>query len=648
MATETCDTTLQTIAPPSGAGDASWYGSENWSPAAQVDTHLEFLGKAAVTSFTNTVEFLKCLRDTILNDLQVDAAGYLVDFDDIEFTGSSFSLPSVPTAPSISIQLPTLPAEFVPGTISPLTVTNPPEFTEDAPVVQEIPTPDATLPDFNSTLPDVDYDAGVFPTILPDTTLPTVPTFEELQLPAVPDISLPEFVAVVPDATDISVPGNVFLYNEDPYSSELLTSVTAELIDRVVNGGTGLNPSVEDAIWNRGRDREQINSRSTRETLIAEEASKGWQLPNGAVLNKLQRADQEAQNAISTLSRDIMIKQAELEQENVKFAIQQSIALEQVLIDHFNKVQDRALKASMYVQDTAIQLYNAEVAKFNTEVEIYKAYAQAFESRVRAELTTVEIYKAQVDAEKTRGEVNEQLVRLYIAQVDGIKSSVDIYKAQVEAAVERLAAEKIKVDVFNGEVTAFANIVDAKKAEFEMYSEQVKAEMAKVEIYDTKVKAFATRIDAYAKEVDADSKVIDIEIEKEKLRLQSYLSQLEAAIKRAQIESAYVGAEVDLFKGEVQAYTSQVSAEGTRVDAENRIFLSQIERERARTAVALKNAEIALANAQRVTELVGDAAKAGAQVSAQLAASAFAAINVSAQIQGSSSDVESHNYNYTM
>ena len=101
-----------------------------------------------------------------------------------------------------------------------------------------------------------------------------------------------------------------------------------------------------------------------------------------------------------------------------------------------------------------------------------------------------------------------------------------------------------------------------------------------------------------------------------------------------------------MFQAQIQAYIGEIQGESSRIDAENRIFNSQIERERARTAVYLKNAEISLQNAQNTAALVGDLAKNGATVSAQMAASAWSAINVQSQTSGS--DSTNTNYNYSL
>ena len=118
-----------------------------------------------------------------------------------------------------------------------------------------------------------------------------------------------------------------FLDDYFPQFAGKLASLAAWLDDAIVNGGTGLNASVEGQIWDRARTREDAVNNANLDEAVTAVASRGWSLPSGALAERARIANQENANRVSGLSRDIAIKQAELEQSNVRFAVSQAASL---------------------------------------------------------------------------------------------------------------------------------------------------------------------------------------------------------------------------------------------------------------------------------------------------------------------------------
>ena len=471
-----------------------------------------------------------------------------------------------------------------------------------------------------------------FPEDPDDLDLPPVPSFEQLNIPQNYVYTFPVFEEELPVYLGTTPPTLSFRWAEDIYSSELLDAVTAELLDRVVNGGTGLHPLVEQAIWERARNREDILAAKAIDEVLTLSASKGFLRPSGSTLSAVDRLYQENQSKQADLSREIAIKQAELEQENLKFSIQQSIALEQMLIGEFNNALNRAFEAQKYIQQAAIEIYNANIKKYELELEVYKAYIVTFETALKAELNKAEIYKTQLEAEALKNQINESKVRLYLAQIDGIKAEVDIYKTQVDAISSRISAEALKIQNYKASVDAFAAVVGAKRDEFSMYSEQVKAELAKVEMFDSQVKAFVSRVQGYSATVDAEAKITDSDISVEKLRLEEYTSRLEFGLKLLQSEIETVKAKAEIYKTDGDVYKNLVDAEVSKVELDVRLADVDIKKAIAQSEVALKNADIQLKNAEINANLSLEAMKSGAQVGSSLAAAALSGVNVSAQV----------------
>lgn len=499
-----------------------------------------------------------------------------------------------------------------------------------------------SLPDKNFTL-DLDKE---FP-VAPVSDLPDVPTLITLDLPDPINIANPIFEGVLPDSSSIIVPGNIFSYNENFYNSDLLDKVKSELSDRL-SESTGLNPAVEAALWNRERDREQTALLQNERTLLTERASSGLSRPSGATLAALDEIVQQNQNKIIELSREIMIKQAELEQDNIKFSIQQSISLENILLREHNNVQQRSFEVARYIQDIAIELYKALISKYNSEVEAYKASAAVFQARIQAELSKVEIYKAEIDAQKVRGEINEQNINVYLAQIDAIKSTVDIYKIKVSAVSEELRAEGLKIDAYKTEVDAYSSSASAKAEEYRAYSENIKGELAKVDVFDSQVKAFATRLEGYSISKNLEIKQAELKMEGESLRIKKYLADIEGFISEVNADQQIYKNSVDIFRGELQAYLADVNYNISVSDIalkESEIITDQnkFEANSSIEKIKIKANQINSENDGRIEGL-----KAAGNIHSQLAVSSLNAVNVSASAGGEINVELSEHYQHSL
>ena len=521
-----------------------------------------------------------------------------------------------------------------------------PTFTEADPVIN-IPTLPSSL---SVTVPVKDFvvDTSTSFPVAPSTTLPSVPSLLSLNLPTPDAIALPIFDHVFPTSNSLLVPSVTFSFVENAYTDSLLDKVRSELLTRL-SGGTGLNPTVEAAIWNRGRDREARASLLAERTLLVDRSAAGFSRPTGAAMAALELVVQETQSKIIDLSRDIMIKQAELEQENIKTSIQQTIALEDILIREHNNVAQRSFEVAKYTQDVAIEIFKVQVNKYNSEVEAYKAYSVAYTSRVQAELAKIEIFKAKIEAEKLKGDINEQNIKIYLAQLEGVKSNVEIYKAVISSVSEKLKAEALKIEIYKSDIEAYTAQVKAKSEEYSMYSEQIKGELAKVSIYESKVKAFASRIEAYATQAEVQVKSTNADISIQELKIKKYEADINAFIKQVQADQLVYQSAVDLYKGQSEMYLADVglnkaSAELALKSAENTITQNKY-----KSDIGIQNAQINLESLKAAYMGSIEATKAAGTIYSQLSSSALSAINVSASVSGQQqiSAQESHSYSGT-
>ena len=196
----------------------------------------------------------------------------LESFEPIEVpTLPDYPLPSLPSFQNVSVgtieavsvakpSFPSLSSYTVPSipNLSPIAAPAKPGFKdisqEGDPSISLVNVP--SLQGFNAVtvpaVPDMTF-----------TTTPAKPVLSTIVVPALPVISLPTFDLTPISKEDLIKPVFSFNYVPSNYMSATLTKAISTLLSRL-DGGTGINPLVEEAIWARGLDRE------VRSTLLAE------------------------------------------------------------------------------------------------------------------------------------------------------------------------------------------------------------------------------------------------------------------------------------------------------------------------------------------------------------------------------------------
>lgn len=104
----------------------------------------------------------------------------------------------------------------------------------------------------------------------------------------------------------------------------LMPAVEAWLESTIVNGGSGINTAVERQIWQRHRDRINVEASTASEEVMTL-AARGFPLPTGAMNAALVAIQRKRSAEVAAVSRDAAIQAFEAEKEMVKFAISQAI-----------------------------------------------------------------------------------------------------------------------------------------------------------------------------------------------------------------------------------------------------------------------------------------------------------------------------------
>lgn len=560
--------------------------------------------------------------------------------------GYTLTLPSAPSAPSTSFPaFPTL-ADPDLALVSPVVPGAVPTFDADVPVVQILDKPDAlsaTPPGDAPTVSDVTLPDA------PDIVLPDAPLMELISIPTAPTISLPTWTGVAPDGSAIEAPSVDFIWSEDYYDSALLQTVVNRLTTMLA-GGTGLPPAIEQAIWDRGRAREDVVAKKATQEAYEEFASRGFALPTGPLAGRVAEVWQKNREAASTFSRDVAIKQAELEVENLRFSVETGMKLEGQLMTYAGQYAQRALEAAKTGVEVAINLFNAKVALYNSRLQAYQTEAQVYGELIKAESLILEQYRTEIEAQKLIGDINMQSIQIYKTRIDALMSSVALYTAQLEGVKTSVEVDKVRIDSFRATVDAYKALVDAKTSEYQAWAESIKGEVAKVSIYEAQGRTYNSLVDAYRTGEMTKIENMKSVISSNELLIKEFDAQVNYLSEKIKAAVAQVDSSVKVYNGQAQIYSAQVGGAEAGVRALAEQTRLTIAAGTADAELKLKAADLNIQQLLRIGTVEQEGRKAAGMIAGQLAASSMSAFNLGASLsQNWSSGVnnslnESHSF----
>lgn len=619
--------------------------------------------EAIIASQQGYAESVVVLAEEAIDDMRDDIAN--VGFTAISFSGVTLpKAPEIPdpiTAPILSpvnLDLPAEPStalEFQP--ISPIEVGTVPTLSATVPTVN-LPNLPSQLADFTETAPNIKTDY-VFPDVPDELANPLIaaPSLGTYTAPTAPTIALPSFDGVAPTA-DMTPPTDLagslerayrgasplfvsalqgqmdaMLATHNPQFHTQMERIEAQL-QRYLDGGSGLEPSVEAAIYERSRQRQDAEARRAADTAWQETASRGFTVPGGAVFSGLRRSRQAAADNNAVASREIVVQQAEMEQRNLQFAVTASSALRQAMLGaalsyHGNLVtlNGQALEYAKSVVSAVVEVYNLNVRAFEARLNAYRAETAVYDARLKAALSYIDLYRAEIDAMQAMVQIDNAKVTLYRGRIDALQSLASVYKSRVEAIVEQAGLEKLKLDLFRTKVDARVALVQEKRAQYDAYGAAIQGEESKVRIFTAQVGAFGQQISGYRATIDAQSEVVRAQA----LTNQAKADQVKAVtdIYRtvAQVRGDKARTELQVQAQELNVFDSQTRATIATAELGATIYktVADVIQKNATLEVdtLIKNAELNLGR----TKTVGDLGVASAGVYQGMASAALSGMN---------------------
>lgn len=580
--------------------------------------------------------------------------------------------PVTTTAPTDYLDLPDFQRPVKPDDLTlaftpPNNPPTPPSFTAiEWALTAEAPT--FTLPDPVLTLPTrpgaltavrpTDPEPEEMPTYPsePVLTLPEVPTLRDLAIPDPPNVDVDAIVAELrtlysarPEAPRMALDTDFLATLDQQYAlvgnrasqfiaqCPALSLVCPRLGELLSGNSIGIPAAVEQGLRDRAFAAEDKTAGQAERQAIDDWLARGFTLPSGPLNAQITMLRTQAWDKKTTLNRDIWLESAKLEIENLRFALQQGIALEGQYWDHFLKLYDLSRTIAAELFDVQYKAVSAALDAYKSELTGWQTAAQFLQTWLQAELSKLQELRDKLEAQKLIGEMNRQDMDLYTARQNGVMTIVDLYKKQVDATNGRMQGILAKTDRFKTLLEAYAIEIGAHETEWKAYGQAMQGELGKATFYDAVSGAFANRVNAHKSVVETEKTKKDFDLSVQKLRFEAWMqemeffkTQLSAEVARIESETKVYVAKTGLFSDEVQSESafSEVAAKEAGLRLQKLQIDANVEMEQARLALqeALETSRIAV---QAMGEI--------GRVSSQLAAGTLSALNMSASMSSGNS-----------
>lgn len=601
---------------------------------AQANQFLNNVESLVTSKFDTVSELAEETWETTTSYLaELSSAVAVFDYDPADISRSTTHIshgdynPALPDAPDLAIEMPATPmADALEAiTVSSVDV---PDSSAVAPLISIPEDPDPDWPEDPGSAPNV---KDVDTVAKPDYVIPAVPSLDELIVASPPEDEIPVFEATEP-VFNLDPPQSIFLYKETVYSSSLKLVTESKLLDIVENGGTGLASEVEDAIWNRALSRKQVGDLAKHDEAERYFASRGFNIPQGALVARLDELLTERARAEDDINYDIMTEQAKLAQTNTHFAITSAIQHESSIMAYLGGVATRTLDSAKYAQSAAIALFNAGVARYNAQLQGYQTAATVYESRIRASALILEKYKLKLEGTRLQSDIQKSRVEVYKMQVDALVSLMNLYKIEMDSARIKSDIERLKLEGYKVKIDAYTARIGAIVSRYNAYQAQISGEVAKASVYSEQVRAHLANVEGAKIRSDISIAEAGIKLDSNRLLIDKYKSELERYRAESQLRLGEIETRGNVYGHRISAYSADTRVASSRTDADIESYKARSEHTTAVVNQEMMQANINLREVTRLHDLQVEVLKSSALISSQMSASALSSVAAGAQL----------------
>jgi len=253
---------------------------------------------------------------------------------------------------------------------------------------------------------------------------PEVPTVDDIS--RIYETERDQIIALLTDQlTD-------FLNTYYPLVNDAYDEATAWLVNTITNGGTGIPATIEAQIWQRGRDRITTESRRTKNQIVSGIAARGYMVPPGNMFKRLKEVDLAALTASGENSTSISVKAAEMEIENIKFAIEHALNARTAALGAATDY----IRALAIAPDIGLKLAetdsDVQARMISATADLYRARLSRDEIVVNAEIARSGIFQGDQSIH------NDDSLKRIQQEVNGTVSAADVYGRTAQSALGSL------------------------------------------------------------------------------------------------------------------------------------------------------------------------------------------------------------------
>lgn len=508
-------------------------------------------------------------------------------------------------------------------------------------------------------LVDVSGEIPVYVPVITGVSIPDAPTAASVTMPAVPVIDttfnvpaapvssygespvlveytlpvyippvIPVFTDPVPTFSELP-PDPAIQWVEPVYTSAIKTQVEG-VLGTMLAGGTGLPAAVERAIWERGREREDDAAEQQVHAALTQWTTRGFSHPPGQLNGQIIVLRDMTGRKVNELSREVMTKQADLEQKNRQFAVQSGIDYERVFTALFMQIVDRNFQIAKFGVESQIQIYNLLVNAFNVEQQIFAQQVLLHRTKIETAFADIKAFEAQVGAVKAGSELNIALVQSFGEKVKAYSAEVDAYNSTVKAESAKADLQKNRVELYKAEVEGAVAQIQAQRDVYLAYDAKIRGETAKVNLEEANTKAYTARVQAIGEKAQILIKEADLQLSADKLRLDWNVANMQRITTLNGQQVAVIQGNLANFQAINAKAISQYDADlkGKQVTLQSQIELGKLQLARYQTVSDQWKAQVQ--HVIQMAEINANSLRSAGQIAGTLAAGAMAATHVSA------------------
>jgi hypothetical protein len=259
---------------------------------------------------------------------------------------------------------------------------------------------------------------------------------------------------------------NAIVTGDTTYIDALLTALKSKLLTQLQEGSIGIEPAIEQAIFDRERERALLEYNDEIDRVSANWARGGFPLPNGGLRAAQNKVEMNFTNKRLDLSRDVAIKSFELALQNSHFVIQQIVAVENMLVHWAEAVATRVYEASKAAAELTISSFRAKLDGVKEQALVIIEESKA---KIEYNRGLIAIFTAQIEAFSSQMRAESERIN---AVARGDEAQVNVFRgiADFEIAVANLDLKVIEARI--SQAVANANIL-IKDKEVEMRNYEV-------------------------------------------------------------------------------------------------------------------------------------------------------------------------------